>query len=432
MIGFSGIQITKIVFSKETIERNEKRIIAFGAGMVLLSGAIGLGIYELNIESTHRNIQIIAGAIIYFLATIAFFKTVLAIGRGEVNIYNISPFLIIIIAFMIYGFDLIAIQIDATILVVGLYVFSLVLNCLLYTYSIFLKKTNKARLYFTLFIEAVIIVLLINRSSAPSGLDSSIIIWATLFEFSASIILSVWIAKDLKASNKIQAIKKTRLKEKSTRAETQSHKAEIYIWLPDEEQNLSSFTIPVIGRYLAAYSFDQKRILTGHVAIKSEYFYASLNPMKIPSFGQEENIQTERSQPLKKDGLIRRGASPGYWETFENDIKKHGSTYRLLEVTIQDINHVAKEWEKIQKNSNYSVYGRNSATISTRLYDACIDSCFHEHKFINTIVAMHTSSLFWNAVTARLRANLLAWSPGLAFDYILNLNKLQKVLSPKQ
>ena len=432
MIGFSGIQITKIVFSKETIERNEKRIIAFGAGMVLLSGAIGLGIYELNIESTHRNIQIIAGAIIYFLATIAFFKTVLAIGRGEVNIYNISPFLIIIIAFMIYGFDLIAIQIDATILVVGLYIFSLVLNCLLYTYSIFLKKTNKARLYFTLFIEAVIIVLLINRSSAPSGLDSSIIIWATLFEFSASIILSVWIAKDLKASNKIQAIKKTRLKEKSTRAETQSHKAEIYIWLPDEEQNLSSFTIPVIGRYLAAYSFDQKRILTGHVAIKSEYFYASLNPMKIPSFGQEENIQPERSQPLKKDGLIRRGASPGYWETFENDIKKHGSTYRLLEVTIQDINHVAKEWKKIQKNSNYSLYGRNSATISTRLYDACIDSCFHERKFINTIIAMHTSSLFWNAATARLRANLLAWSPALAFDYILNLNKLQKVLSTKQ
>ena len=142
MIGFSGIQITKIVFSKETIERNEKRIIAFGAGMVLLSGAIGLGIYELNVESTHRNIQIIAGAIIYFLATIAFLKTVLAIGRGEVNIYNISPFLIIIIAFMIYGFDLIAIQIDATMLVVGLYVFSLVLNCLFYTYSIFLKKTN--------------------------------------------------------------------------------------------------------------------------------------------------------------------------------------------------------------------------------------------------------------------------------------------------
>ena len=432
MIGFSGIQITKIVFSKETIERNEKRIIAFGAGMVLLSGAIGLGIYELNIESTHRNIQIIAGVIIYFLATIAFFKTVLAIGRGEVNIYNISSFLIIIIAFMIYGFDLIAIQIDATILVVGLYVFSLVLNCLFYTYSIFLKKTNKARLYFTLFTEAVIIVLLINRNSAPSGLDSSIIIWATLFEFSASIILSVWIAKDLKASNKIQAIKKTRLKEKSTRAETQSHKAEIYIWLPDEEQNLSSFTIPVIGRYLAAYSFDQKRILTGHVAIKSEHFYASLNPMKIPSFNQEENIQPERSQPLKKDDPIRRGAAPGYWETFENDIKKHGSTYRLLEVTIQDINHVAKEWKKIQKNSNYSLYSRNSATISTRLYDACIDSCFHERKFINTIIAMHTSSLFWNAVTARLRANLLAWSPALAFDYILNLNKLQKALSPKQ
>jgi hypothetical protein len=154
--------------------------------------------------------------------------------------------------------------------------------------------------------------------------------------------------------------------------------------------------------------------------------------MKIPSFGQEENIQPERSQPLKKDGLIRRGAAPGYWETFENDIKKHGSTYRLLEVTIQDINHVAKEWEKIQKNSNYSLYGRNSATISTRLYDACIDSCFHERKFINTIIAMHTSSLFWNAVTARLRANLLAWSPALAFDYILNLNKLQKVLSTKQ
>ena len=89
MIGFSGIQITKIVFSKEAIERNEKQIIAFGVGMVLLSAAIGLGIYELNIESTHRNIQIIAGAIIYFLATIAFFKTVLAIGKGEVIL--VSP-----------------------------------------------------------------------------------------------------------------------------------------------------------------------------------------------------------------------------------------------------------------------------------------------------------------------------------------------------
>jgi hypothetical protein len=432
MIGFSGIQITKIVFSKEAIERNEKRIIAFGVGMVLLSAAIGLGIYELNVESTHRNIQIIAGAIIYFIATIAFFKTVLSIGKGEVNIYNISPFLIIIIAFMIYGFDLIAIQIDATKLVVGLYVFSLALNCLFYTYSIFLKKTNKARLYFTLFIEAVIIILLINRSSAPSGLDSSIIIWATLFEFSASIILSVWIAKDLKSGNKIQAIQKTRLKEKSPRAEPQSNKAEIYIWLPDEEQNLSSYTIPIIGRYLAAYSFDQKRILTGHIAIKSEHFYASLNPRKTPSSSQEVNIQPERSQPLKNDDLIRRGAVSGYWETFENDIKKHGSTYHLLEVTIQDINHVAKEWKKIQKNSNYSLYGRNSATISTHLYDACIDSCFHERKFINTIIAMHTSSLFWNAVTARLRANLLAWSPGLAFDYIINLNKLQKVLSTKQ
>ena len=432
MIGFSGIQITKIVFSKEAIERNEKQIIAFGVGMVLLSAAIGLGIYELNIESTHRNIQIIAGAIIYFLATIAFFKTVLAIGKGEVNIYNFSPFLIIIIAFMIYGFDLIAIQTDATRLVVGLYVFSLVLNCLFYTYSIFLKKTNKARLYFTLFIEAVIIILLINRSSAPSGLDSSIIIWATLFEYSASIILSIWIAKDLKASNKIQAIQKTRLKEKLSRAESQLHKAEIYIWLPDEEQNLNNFTIPVIGRYLAAYSFDQKKILTGHVAIKSEHFYASLNPIKTLSSSQEENIQPERSQPLKNDGLIRRGVVPGYWETFENDIKKHGSAYRLLEVTIQDVNHVTKEWEKIQKNSNYSVYGRNSATISTRLYDACIDSCFHERKFINTIIAMHSSSLFWNAVTARLRANLLAWSPGLAFDYILSLNNLQKTLSSKQ
>ena len=178
--------------------------------------------------------------------------------------------------------------------------------------------------------------------------------------------------------------------------------------------------------------FDQKKILTGHVAIKSEHFYASLNPIKTLSSSQEENIQPERSQPLKNDGLIRRGVVPGYWETFENDIKKHGSAYRLLEVTIQDVNHVTKEWEKIQKNSNYSVYGRNSATISTRLYDACIDSCFHERKFINTIIAMHSSSLFWNAVTARLRANLLAWSPGLAFDYILSLNNLQKTLSSKQ
>lgn len=396
----------------------------FVGGMLIfsLSLLLSLGILEFNLDETHYVARCLVGAFLVILAGLIATNAGFNIAKNHTSPYSLFPLLITPIAFMLFGIDLILEPVLLEIVYATLYAVGLFINCLLCLYALLIVRKSKRLISFFLafqFSLAITLLLLIQQDRL---LTISLILWFSLLKFSLSMTVgSRLIISDQpprnngsKSSNKNRHLIKV-----LPQARERSPKARIFIWLPEKEMDARNMTIPWIGKYFFAYSFQHNNLMVGHVAVSTDDFYASIYPNK-ESFSQKFSPALSR----KEIGRRHRMFHPGYWANFQQDLCKRGSDYVAIDVDIHDSECLFNAWDRMKELTDYSLYRRNCAVVSIQLFEACISQSLSDLPFIKTLLRVYCSAHFWSAVIAKQRSEMFVWSPGLAYDYINNLQQL--------
>ena len=166
--------------------------------------------------------------------------------------------------------------------------------------------------------------------------------------------------------------------------------------------------------------------MVGHVAVSTDVFYASIYPNK-ESFSQKFSPAVSS----KEIGRRHRMFHPGYWANFQQDLSKRGSDYVAIDVDIYDSECLFDAWDRMKELTDYSLYRRNCAVVSINCL-TCISQSLSDLPFIKTLLRVYCSAHFWSAVIAKQRSEMFVWSPGLAYDYINNLQQLVAKLNREE
>ena len=422
MLGFYSTKTAKLLFGDDLIHEFSNTLFTGGAIVFALSLLLALGILEFNIENTHSVARSLMGAFLMILATLVTLNAGINIAKNQASPYGALPLLITPIAFTIYGIDLILTAVLLETIYTKIYAIGLLINCVLYSYALLVIRKSKRLISFFLIFQfslALTILLLIHHNRE---LTTSLILWVSLLQFSLSLVVGSIIIqaeqirrkKDLKNDINNRDLFKVSCETNKT-----IHKAQIFIWLPDKEKDARNITIPWIGKYFFAYSFQKNNFMLGHIAVKAEDFYASIYP-DLDSFLQE----SAKSTSPREIGNSHRMFHPGYWADFHHDLEKRGSDYASIEIDIRDSQGLLSTWDVMKEVTDYSLYSRNCAVVSIQLFEACIYQSLSALPFIRTLARVYSSTNFWSAVIAKQRSEMFLWTPGLAYDYIVNLQQL--------
>ena len=422
MLGFYSTKTAKLLFGGDLIHKFSDTLFIGGAIVFALSSLLALGILEFNIENTHSVARNLTGAFLIISATLVTINAGINIAKNHASPYGILPLLITPIAFTIYGIDLILKAVLLETVYTKIYAIGLLINCILYSYALLVIRKSKRLISFFLILQfslAVTILLLIHHDRA---LTTSLILWVSLLQFSLSLIVGSRMLQAEQIPQKKGSeneINNRYLPEISRETKKGSDKARIFIWLPDKEMDARNITIPWIGKYFFAYSFQQNNFMVGHIAVKTDDFYASIYP------DQDSFLKESAKATFPKEiGHSHRMFHSGYWADFQHDLEKRGSDYAKIEIDIHDSQDLFKTWDVMKEVTDYSLYSRNCAVVSIQLFDVCIHKSLSSLPFIRTLARVYFSTNFWSAVIAKQRSEMFLWTPGLAYDYIVNLQQL--------
>lgn len=422
MLGFYSTKTAKVLFGDDLVHKLSNSLLAGGVAVFALSTLLALRIFEFNIDNAHPLARCLIGALMIVSATSIIINTGANIARNHSSPYSLLPLLITPTAFTIYGIDLILEAVLLEIFYSRIYAIGLLANCILCLYSLLIIRKNKRLIGFFLIFQFSLAITMLLLVHHDRELTISLVLWLSLLKFSLSLAIG---------SRRIQAEQISRTNgskngivnadslNDSCQTKKSSLKAKIFIWLPEKEMDNKNMTIPWIGKYFFAYSFQNKNIMVGHIAVSAEDFYASIYPDK-EAFSQRPAKATVRQEI----GHRHRVFHPGYWASFQHDLEKRGSDYAEIEIDIHDSEYLFKTWNAIKECTDYSLYRRNCAVISIHLYEACINQSLSALPFIKTLARVYFSTNFWSAVIAKQRSEMFLWTPGLAYDYINNLQQL--------
>lgn len=422
MIGFYSTKTAQVLFGDDLVRRLANALLAGGVAIVSLSSLLALAIADFDLGDAHPLVRYFVGTLLVVLAVSVIINAEVNIAKNHASPYSLLPLLITPTAFVIYGVDLISEAVLLEGFYVTLYAIGLLANCILCLYSLLLIRKNKRLISFFLAFQlslAVAILLLIHHDRA---LTISLVIWLSLLKFSLSIIVG---SRVMQADH---ALRKKSLKNGTNNQDFLSYqlqkikispKIKIYIWMPEREMDGNNMAIPWIGKYFFAYSFDRNSIMVGHVAVSAEEFYASLYPDK-----QSFLRKSTKANLLQEIGARYRMFHPGYWADFRHDLEKRGTNYAEIEINIYDPESLVSMWGAMKGFAGYSLYSRNCSVVSIQLYEACINKSLSALPFVPTLFKVYLSANFWSAVIAKQRSEMFVWTPGLAYDYINNLQQL--------
>lgn len=422
MLGFYSTKTAKLLFGVDLIHKLSNTLFIGGAIVFALSSLLALGILEFNIEDTHSVARNLTGAFLIISATLVAIHAGINIAKNNASPYGVLPLLITPIAFIIYGIDLFLTEILLETVYTKVYVIGLLINSVLYSYALLVIRKSKRLIAFFLILQfslAVTLLLLIHHNRA---LATSLILWVSLLQFSLSLTVGSKIIQAEQIPHKKgpeNEINNRYLPKISRETKNGSDKARIFIWLPDKEMGAQNVTIPWIGKYFFAYSFQQSNFMVGHIVVQTKDFYASIYP------DQDSFLKESAKATFPKEiGHSHRMFHSGYWSDFKHDLEKRGSDYVKIEIDVHDSQDLFKTWDVMKEVTDYSLYSRNCAVVSIQLFDACIHKTLSSLPFIRTLARVYFSTNFWSAVIAKQRSEMFLWTPGLAYDYICNLQQL--------
>lgn len=415
MLGLYSARTIGILFGEKQLEKFQN-IFSTGCSVVFfLSILLGLGILKFDLHNSnpiHHLLRHTVAISLILLASFAIICTLLYVRRSKATFYSVSPLLLAPIAFMIYSLDLVGYNTGISSTYTLIYAISRLLNCICFAYSLLVIRRNTRCVALSMIIELILAITLLALHNKNIIYEISLIIWASMIQFSISLLAGSRVVK-MREDKSMSTLIASGEAHSSSRETVR-----IRAWLPNKEKGCSDITLPIIGRYAFAYSLKKRDFLVGHITLESNSFYASIYP-------DQQAWLAERNKPTGKAiGSSHRMFYPGNWQSLNYDIETRGCAYSVCNVDVVDPDHLISVWHDLKPDSSYSLYSRNCAIVTIRLFEECIRHSLREMPFTIGILRTYLSTHFWSAIIAKQRSEIFTWSPGLAYDYILNLNTL--------
>ncbi|MES2509226.1 MAG: protease [Pseudomonadota bacterium] len=190
----------------------------------------------------------------------------------------------------------------------------------------------------------------------------------------------------------------------------------VHVWtaagLADER-----IRMPLIDRYIFAMS-RKGSVTTGHVALScGDDLYISHHPRVRLNITQQ-NVM----------GQVRASSNndhPGMWlPSYAQEADSTRPATFNIRFRVFSQPHLQDFWAQYSKDDTYNLTSRNCSVAVTEAIDAAVEGVFADKPFWRTLLRLAVHPDMWLAGSVRVRAESIAWTPGLALDYAGALRRI--------
>ncbi|MES2413086.1 MAG: DUF308 domain-containing protein [Pseudomonadota bacterium] len=180
--------------------------------------------------------------------------------------------------------------------------------------------------------------------------------------------------------------------------------------------------LPLIDRYIFALS-RKGSVSTGHVALEcGDGLYISHHPRVRLNITRENVVNQVRA--------TSNNDHPGMWlPSYEGEAKDTRPSNARVHFRVFNRAYLEFFWRTYQADNTYNLTSRNCSVAVTEALDAAVEGVFADRPFWRTLLRLAVHPDMWLAGSVRVRAESIAWTPGLALDYA---SALRRITHPRQ
>ena len=195
----------------------------------------------------------------------------------------------------------------------------------------------------------------------------------------------------------------------------------VHIWLavnkvPDR------IRMPFFERYIVAVS-RKGGASAGHAAMEcGSSLYISHHPRTPLRVAQADFSRRVRATPDND--------SPGFWSaSYEQEVSATCPSSVRIRFRVFNRDHLQSFWSAYQQDTTYNLTHRNCSVAVVEAIDAAVEGVFANKPFWRTLLRLMFHPDMWLAGSVRVRAESIAWTPGLTLDYA---SAIRRITHPKQ
>jgi hypothetical protein len=194
----------------------------------------------------------------------------------------------------------------------------------------------------------------------------------------------------------------------------------VHVWTA-VDATVDRIKLPIIERYIVALS-RKGNASSGHAALEcGPALYINHHPRYRLRINAQNVLQEARATPENNRA--------GHWGSsyLEEEAKGRPSTVKIR-FRIYSPFYLQAFWDGYRQDDTYNFTHRNCSSVVVQAVDAAMEGVFADKPFWRTLLRLMFHPDMWLAGSARVRAESLAWSPGLALDCI---SAVRRVTDPR-
>ena len=121
---------------------------------------------------------------------------------------------------------------------------------------------------------------------------------------------------------------------------------------------------------------------------------------------------------------------PGFWSaSYQNELSTGDPSTVRIRFRVFNRDYLHSFWSAYRQDATYNLTHRNCSVAVVEAIDAGVEGVFADKPFWRTLLRLAFHPDMWLAGSVRVRADSIAWTPGLAMDYA---SALQRITHPRQ
>ncbi|SFB86170.1 Uncharacterized membrane protein HdeD, DUF308 family [Polaromonas sp. OV174] len=190
----------------------------------------------------------------------------------------------------------------------------------------------------------------------------------------------------------------------------------VHAWTAVDE-SLDRVPLPLIDRYIVSLS-REGGVSTGHMALEcGPDLYISHHPKNPLTITQQNLLHQVRA--------TGNNDQPGKWMPA---YAPEAAATRPSSVRIRfrrfNRDYLQAFWDGYRQDATYNLTHRNCSVVVTEAVDAAVEGLFSHKPFWPALLRLALHPDMWLASSVRVRAESMAWTPGLAMDYVCAIRRL--------
>lgn len=175
--------------------------------------------------------------------------------------------------------------------------------------------------------------------------------------------------------------------------------------------------LPIIERYIVALS-RKGNASSGHAALQC-------GPTLYISHHPQDRLRINAQNVLQQARATVENNRPGRWGTSYTEEEAAGQPSTVkIRFRVYSPFYLQAFWDGYRQDNTYNFTRRNCSSVVVQAVDAALEGVFADKPFWRTLLRLMFHPDMWLAGSVRVRAESLAWSPGLTLDYIRAVRRI--------